>query len=54
MIGDLVFTKRDWIWYTLGVLLTPLVLARLGLSAAQTLAVAGFASAAGPRSRRTP
>jgi len=42
MIGDLVFTKRDWIWYFLGVLLTPLLLARLGLTTQQTLAVGGF------------
>jgi len=42
MIGDLVFTKRDWLWYALGVVLTPLLLARLGLTAQQTLAVGGF------------
>ena len=42
MIGDLVFTKRDRLWYALGVLITPLLLARLGLSAQQTLAVGGF------------
>ena len=34
--------KRDWIWYGLGVLLTPVLLAQLGLSARQTLAVGGF------------
>lgn len=33
---------RDWLWYALGVLLTPLVVARLGLTPPQTLAVAGF------------
>jgi len=42
MIGDLVFTRRDWLWYVLGVFVTPLLLARLGLSANQTLAVGGF------------
>src|SRR3989338_1235018 len=42
MIGDLVFTKRDWIWYGLCLLITPWLLAHLGLSTAQTLAVAGF------------
>ncbi len=42
MIGDLVSTKRDWLWYALGVLLTPLVFARLGLSLQQTLAIGGF------------
>ena len=42
MIGDLVFSKRDWIWYALGVLLTPLLFARLGLTTPQTIAVAGF------------
>ena len=35
-------TMRDWIWYALSVVLTPLLLARLGLSGTQTLAVAGF------------
>src|SRR3989338_2233135 len=42
MIGDLIFTKRDWIWYVLGVVLTPLVFARIGLSPQQTLALGGF------------
>lgn len=42
MIGDLVSAKRDWFWYVLGVVLTPLLLAQLGLSASQTLAVGGF------------
>jgi len=42
MIGDLVSAKRDWFWYALGVLLTPLLLARLGLTTTQTLAVGGF------------
>jgi len=35
-------TKRDWLWYGLGVLLTPLLLARLGLTFPQTMAVAAF------------
>jgi len=42
MIGDLVSAKRDWLWYALCVITTPLLLARLGLTGAQTLAVAGF------------
>jgi Na+/H+ antiporter NhaD/arsenite permease-like protein len=42
MIGDLVSARRDWIWYALCVLCTPLLMARLGLSTSQTLAVAGF------------
>ena len=42
MIGDLVSSKRDWLWYCLGVILTPLLLACLGLTTAQTLAVGGF------------
>ena len=42
MIGDLVSQRRDWIWYVLGVILTPLLIARLGLSTPQTLAVGGF------------
>ena len=42
MIGDLVSAKRDWLWYIAGILLTPLLLARLGLTATQTLAVGGF------------
>ena len=33
---------RTWVWYGLAVLLTPLLLSRLGLSAQQTLAVGGF------------
>jgi len=35
-------TKRDWVWYGLGVVLTPLLLARLGLTGPQTMAVAAF------------
>ena len=35
-------SKKDWLWYGMGVLLTPLLMARLGLSAEQTLAVGGF------------
>ena len=35
-------SSRAWGWYALGVFLTPLLLSRLGLSAQQTLAVAGF------------
>jgi hypothetical protein len=31
MIGDLVSAKRDWLWYVLGVILTPLLLAQLPL-----------------------
>jgi len=42
MIGDLVSAKRDWLWYIAGVLLTPFLLARLGLTPTQTLAVGGF------------
>jgi len=42
MIGDLVFSKRDWLWYALGVLATPLLLGRLGLTSGQMLAVGGF------------
>lgn len=42
MIGDLISEKRDWLWYALGVIATPLLIARLGLSTPQTLAVAGF------------
>src|SRR3989338_2539651 len=42
MIGDLVSSKRDWLWYVLGVILTPLLLAQLGLAPTQTLAVGGF------------
>jgi Na+/H+ antiporter NhaD/arsenite permease-like protein len=42
VIGDLVFSKRDWLWYALCVLVTPLLLERLGLSTQQTLAVGGF------------
>ena len=34
--------KRDWLWYALCLVATPLLLARLGLSPQQTLAVAGF------------
>ena len=33
---------KDWAWYALGVIATPLLLATLGLSTAQVLAVAGF------------
>ncbi len=44
MVGDLIFTKRDWIWYGLCLVLTPLLLAKLGLSGSQTLAVAGFSA----------
>ena len=35
-------STKDWLWYGLGVVLTPLLLATLGLSHTQTLAVAGF------------
>src|SRR3989338_6124571 len=42
MIGDLVSSKRDWLWYVLCVILTPLLLAQLGLAPTQTLAVGGF------------
>jgi Na+/H+ antiporter NhaD/arsenite permease-like protein len=42
MIGDLVSSKRDWLWYTLGVVGTPLVLSTMGLTTPQTLAVGGF------------
>ncbi len=42
MIGDLIFSKRDWVWYVLGVILTPLLLAQMGMSLQQTLAVGGF------------
>lgn len=42
MIGDLVSGKRDWFWYVLCLILTPLLVARLGLSTQQTLAVGGF------------
>lgn len=42
MIGDLVFAKRDWLWYALGVALTPWLVSGLGLSVSQTLAVGGF------------
>ena len=34
--------RRDWVWYALGVLLTPLLSSCLGLSARQVLAVGGF------------
>ena len=34
--------KRDWLWYVCAVIATPLLVARLGLSAQQTVAVAGF------------
>ena len=44
MVGDLIFTKRDWIWYALCLLLTPWLLAHLGLSPSQTMAVAGFSA----------
>ena len=33
---------RTWLWYALGVLLTPLLASRLGLTPFQTLSVAGF------------
>ncbi|MBI3321696.1 MAG: hypothetical protein HYZ91_05455 [Candidatus Omnitrophica bacterium] len=42
MIGDLVSEQRDWLWYALGVIATPLLLARLGLTTQQILAVGGF------------
>ncbi|MBI3011003.1 MAG: hypothetical protein HYY58_00730, partial [Candidatus Omnitrophica bacterium] len=42
MIGDLVSEKRDWLWYALGVLATPWLLGRLGLTAQQVCAVGGF------------
>jgi Na+/H+ antiporter NhaD/arsenite permease-like protein len=35
-------SKQNWGWYALGVILTPLLLAPLGLSTTQLLAVAGF------------
>jgi Na+/H+ antiporter NhaD/arsenite permease-like protein len=35
-------SKLDWLWYGLGVVLTPLLLRPLGLSWPQTLAVGGF------------
>lgn len=44
MIGDLVFTKRDWVWYGLCLMVTPWLLAHIGLSQAQTMAVAGFSA----------
>ncbi len=34
--------RRDWLWYVFSVIATPLLIARLGLSAQQTIAVAGF------------
>ena len=34
--------SKDWIWYTVSVLLTPLVISLIGLTERQTLAVAGF------------
>ena len=34
--------KRDWLWYTAAVALTPCLVSRLGLSVQQTFAVAGF------------
>ena len=33
---------KEWAWYALGVIATPLLLSRIGLSTHQTLAVAGF------------
>jgi len=42
MIGDLVSSKRDWIWYGLCLLLTPWLVGRLGLSTPQIFAVGGF------------
>lgn len=39
---NLASIKREWIWYALAVVWTPLLLAHLGLSASQTLAVSGF------------
>ena len=42
MIGDLISEKRDWLWYLLCLVATPLLLAHLGLTTQQTLAVAGF------------
>lgn len=33
---------KDWAWYALGVIATPLLLSRIGLTTHQTLAVAGF------------
>jgi len=42
MIGDFVSAKRDWLWYLAGIVLTPLLLAQLGLTSAQTLAIGGF------------
>ncbi len=35
-------SRRDWLWYALGVLLTPLLIRRLGLTGVQTLSVLGF------------
>ena len=35
-------SKRDWLWYAFGVIATPLLLSRLGMTTQQTLAVAGF------------
>ena len=40
--GDGQASPRDWLWYALGVLLTPTVLALAGLTPRQTFAVAGF------------
>jgi len=42
MIGDLVSEKRDWFWYALCLIATPLLVARLGLTTQQALAVGGF------------
>ncbi len=35
-------SKRDWLWYALGVVVTPLLAAQLGMTQQQMLAVAGF------------
>src|SRR3989338_8485710 len=42
MSTDADVRPRDWLWYALSVLLTPLAISLIGLSPRQTLAVAGF------------
>jgi len=42
MADDPASSRRDWAWYALGVLLTPLLLGQLGLTSRQVLSVGGF------------
>lgn len=41
-MGEAASSKRDWLWYAVGIIATPLLLSTLNLSAQQLFAVFGF------------